>query len=315
MSSKIKRKIKKILPSTVLEWSKERQKKAVMNRAQKIFGDSSIVNFLILGSQKSGTSALSHFLTQHPNCVASIPKETRFFTEFHSEGKNFLHSNFLYDREKIETAKAFFEATPENIFDETCPQRIYDYNSDMKMVVLLREPVTRAYSAWNMWADFKRQNRSSAVWKKYGKKNHLLTERGKKNLQRLLFEDSDNSFEYWMERELEIIKSKSRKLDFPFFIRRGLYGEQIVRYWSLFPRENMLIFESEDLKNQKRKVLSQIEGLLDIAHYDWSQASLDDQHVRSYPENIKPETAERLQKFYKPYNQFLFKVLEKKFNW
>lgn len=315
MLSAIKKQIRGILPPTVLKLRKKRQENSAIKMARKTFGDGPVVNFLILGAQKCGTSALAWFLAQHPSCISTIPKETGFFSRFHDRGRDYLHAKLVYDQKKLKTAKWFFEATPEYIFYDFCPRRIFDYNPEMKMVVLLREPVSRAYSAWNMWASFRSQKLSSSIWESYGSNNPLLTAQGGRNMRQLLFGDTDNSFEYWMERELNIIESKKSNFDFPFFIRRGLYAEQIQRYWGLFPRKNLLIVESEDLKERRENVLAQVEDFLGITRYDWSHANLENRHVRSYQQGIAADTAQRLQKFYTPFNRELFQMLERDFNW
>src|SRR5690625_6619147 len=45
----------------------------------------------------------------------------------------------------------FFESTPENLYCRKAPFRIHDFNRDMKIIIVLREPVDRAFSAWTMY--------------------------------------------------------------------------------------------------------------------------------------------------------------------
>ncbi len=109
------------------------------------------VSFVIGGTQKGGTSALDSFLRQHPQiCMPETRKELHFF----DREENFkrkpaykkYHGNFRPNSEH----RAIGEATPIYMYWNAAPQRIAAYNPEMKWIITLRDPVDRAYSAWNM---------------------------------------------------------------------------------------------------------------------------------------------------------------------
>ena len=116
-----------------------------------------LVNFLIIGAQKSGTSALADFLKTHPQIAFAKKwrkhhKEVHYFDNdkrFSRPLKNhkFYHKYFRHTKKHH---KAIGEATPVYIYWEPALRRIYDYNPAMKLIVLLRNPVERAYSQYQM---------------------------------------------------------------------------------------------------------------------------------------------------------------------
>lgn len=300
--------ISKSLYRYYLKLKRERRKKAAM----KFFGENRPVNLLILGTQKGGTASLSHFLDQHPNCLSpENGKETRYFSQLYDKGNHFFHSHFLEVKKEENNIDCFYEATPENLFDASVPRRVFKYNAQMKFVVLLRDPIKRAYSAWNMWMQFREKNPQKR-WNWY---SGFATLAGKKNMHRLLFEDGDNSFEYWVKRELKILESEKKNNDFPFFVRRGLYAEQLKRYFKLFQKDNFLIYENKELKRNPIKVLKEIEQLLDIKPHDWESLKLKDKHVRKYRKQIDSSIVAELSQFYKPGNEELFELLGLSYDW
>lgn len=104
------------------------------------------IDFLIIGAQKSGTTSLYHYLGQHPDIFVPNNEENRYFTknEFYQQGDRFLkifYKNLL--NEKIIGGKNVHV-----LFFPHSVERIHSYNSDMKLIAVLRNPIDRAYSAF-----------------------------------------------------------------------------------------------------------------------------------------------------------------------
>ena len=109
------------------------------------------VDFAICGTQKGGTSALDAYLREHPEiCMADV-KEVHFFdTEKHfaREAINYSKYHSFFTPQK--SHKILGEATPVYMYWPNAPQRLREYNPRMKLIILLRNPIERAYSHWNM---------------------------------------------------------------------------------------------------------------------------------------------------------------------
>ncbi|HWI56250.1 MAG TPA: sulfotransferase domain-containing protein, partial [Bacillota bacterium] len=110
-------------------------------------------DFLILGAQKAGTSSLEFFLSQHPQIKCARTKEVGFF----SRDQLFQSGPGWYARQfprRNWPGTLLFEATPEYLYYPFAAERIREFDPRMKCLILLRNPVNRAFSAWNMYRQF-----------------------------------------------------------------------------------------------------------------------------------------------------------------
>ena len=103
------------------------------------------VNLLIIGAGRSGTTSLSEYLKQHPEVCFSTIKEIPYFSieDIYRRGENYYHS-FFRDIQKpvIASSDTYL------LIDHDAPLRIKQYNHAMKFIIMLREPVERAYSSY-----------------------------------------------------------------------------------------------------------------------------------------------------------------------
>jgi hypothetical protein len=188
------------------------------------------VDFVIGGTQKGGTSALDSFLRQHPEiCMPTTRKELHFFDrkDENTDYKKY-HANFNLEPQH----SLIGEASPIYMYWETAPDRIWKYNPKMKWILALRNPVERAFSAWNM-----------------------ETKRGKETLP---FADA---IEKEPERCREALPLQHRVYS---YVDRGFYAHQIRRLFNIFGEENVLVLLNEDLRNDHKKTLRRIFEFLGV---------------------------------------------------
>ncbi len=103
-------------------------------------------DFLIIGALKCGTSTISAYLKAHPqiNLVEKEGGEFHFFdTQRYQYGKSYYQSHFT------ELTKIQGEKTPRYIFDQSCHIKMAKVVPQAKLILILRDPVYRAYSHWN----------------------------------------------------------------------------------------------------------------------------------------------------------------------
>jgi len=201
-------------------------------------------NFLILGAGKSGTTALYRYLDQHPKIYMSPVKETNFFAlegkkvNFHDPGaEKKINSWSVTDIEgyralfsRVTNETAIGEASPLYLYNATTPERIQHYVPDAKLIVVLRNPVERAHSAFT----------------------HLVrdsTEPYTDFAQALNEEDrrvEDNWSWIW------------------HYKRMGFYYEQLTRYFDLFEREQIVVYLYEDLNGNPVNVLQNAFRFLEV---------------------------------------------------
>ncbi|MBD3308783.1 hypothetical protein GF339_20420 [candidate division KSB3 bacterium] len=270
------------------------------------------LDFLIIGVQKGGTSSLFRFLEKHPQCLGSERKELHFFDidARYSHGKQWYHSQFSGTFRPWK--HRFFEATPGYLFRPRTAERIYRYNPKIKLIVSLREPVSRAYSAYNMWRQFR--NKPAIMERRVFEKNPELDRKSAENMRDLLFGKECPSFEMLVESELERITRNERYI-FPSFVAQGIYHEQFTQYLKFFPKNQILIFENTELRNSRLETLQGIEAFLGLSPFFCHDTPLEDRNVRDYEAPISQEIGERLREFYYPHNMKLFRLLHRKFEW
>ena len=211
-----------------------------------------LVNFLIAGTQKGGTTALENYMREHPQISMANPKEVHFFDNeskfISSPDYSSYHSHF-----KPHSAdQVLGEATPIYMYWYSAPRRIWEYNPLMKFILILRNPIERAYSHWNM-------------------------ERARGN-DTLPF---SNAIQVEAERCRTALPLQHREFS---YIDRGFYSDQIRRIWHFFPKDQTLIMKSEDLHNHLSDQLSLVSSFLDIDAFPHVQPRSI--HSASYLENM-----------------------------
>ena len=117
----------------------------------------SIVNTFIVGMPKAGTTSLHRYLSEHPDTCMAPDKEPHFFSvDLLQEGADF-HGYPKYTRyPTVEDYHSLFaergsasiigESSVFYLFSESAAKEIYKYNSEAKIIIMLREPVAFLYS-------------------------------------------------------------------------------------------------------------------------------------------------------------------------
>ena len=250
-------------------------------------------DFFVIGVVRSGTTSLFHYLSQHPCIEGSAYDELGFFDDNFHLGLNWYRSLFptKFTKNKIEKKYGKFltyDVTPFYIYNPLVVKRILKYFSNSKIIASLRNPIDRAYS------------------------NYMIA-----------FQDGDIdcSFEDVIQSELDEINQAKTKLNDESFLvdiyynrilSRGFYADQLKIWYELFPKDQLLMISSEDLANNTNDTLNQIFnflGLSDIKINDTSQ-----KNKREYSP-MKEKTRNLLIEFYKPHNQELYRLVNRKFDW
>jgi len=196
----------------------------------------SVPDFLVIGTKRGGTTSLFNYLMMHPGVLGLFPrprlqKSTDYFFKDFDRGEQWYRSNFhtrgfrdrLADRLGYEPRSG--EASPYYVWDPRIARRAYDINPELKAVMLVRNPVERAFSHWQ--------------------------ERTHNGVEPLSFEQALDAEDARTGGELE------RMLDDPFYYSeahdwysyrsRGLYLPQLDNWTSVFPADQLLVICSEDM--------------------------------------------------------------------
>jgi len=265
--------------------------------------------FMIVGAQKAGTTALYSFLSQHPGMRATEPKELHFFNceNRYALGIDFYHSLFP----KTGRQSLTFDASPSYLFNPYSAERIFRYNGNMKIIVLLRDPIYRAFSAWNMYAGRYARNQNWYFEEWMGACKPVENGYAKRS------EDTLLDFNKYILEEMEISRFPGNTLVEAPVIPHGYYSDQLSRYYAFFPKKQVLVIENSEFRKNTIPVLQNVEKFLGIGEYDWTKANLYPVFEGDYePGRILGEdTLAMLSEHYAPYNRGLFRLIGKDYGW
>ena len=219
-------------------------------------------NFLIIGATKAGTTSIHNYLGQHPEVFVCPRKETNFFAQ--DSATCFLgeairtQEEYEKEFERVKNEKAIGETSPAYLAVPMAPANIHALIPGAKLIAIFRDPAERAYS------------------------HYLMRRRQKRELR--------SSFEQCIEEE-DIDPERSYK-------HRGFYGEQLERYYALFPKEQMLVLLYEDLVNEPQKMLRTMFTFL-RADPTFKVDSTERYNANEPAESLSPLLRQRLIDLYK----------------
>jgi hypothetical protein len=191
-----------------------------------------MTDFFLVGAPKAGTTSLYDYLSQHPNIFVPAVKEPNFYIEVGPQSRNVINIldkvvyEKLYRDAKIEQLKGDFSVS--YLHGEDTSRRIYEENPSAKIIMVIRNPVNRAFSHWLM--DIREGFTKDDFIKAF---NNDVSYTGKRGF-------CYNSMYYDC----------------------GLYGDAIEKYQSYF--KDVLVLVYEDLFTDVAKQISKIYDFLDI---------------------------------------------------
>ncbi|MCP4397075.1 MAG: sulfotransferase domain-containing protein [bacterium] len=231
-------------------------------------------DFLIIGVQKGGTKFLCDTLATHPHITMvrlknpAKRREIHFFDkeENWERGINWYRSHFRNDK------TIWGEKTPEYIYYQPCHRRMYETMPETKLLLLLRNPVKRAYSQWKM--------------------DHVRVKNGKKGK--------------WINQAARFPFAEALKKTGEF-LERGIYIEQIESLLSFYQQEQALILISERFWNNSQQTLQAICQFLQVPARTFTITA--PKKKRRFIKPMEENTRKWLYEFYRPYNDRLFEFL------
>lgn len=265
---------------------------------------------ICIGAQKAGTTALYEYLSLHPDVAPSRVKEIDFFNSdiHYSKGIDFYHSYFPLSTPS-NSRKLTFDITP-GYMDraELTAKRIRDYNPDIRLISLLRNPATRAYSAWQMYQKYCAKNRDW-FWQWVQARSSEAPENTYVRRSSLF----GNNFLDDVREEMDAIQS-GRRIEMPI-LPQGMYSVRLEPYFKYFSRDQILVISSEEFNRNTGKMLQIVESFVGLNPNTWTQDALRPRHVGSYKEKISPEALSLLNAFYHDYNVVLSDLVDREFDW
>lgn len=246
-------------------------------------------DFIIIGAQKCGTTSLYNYLIQHPQIAPAATKEVHFFDLNFEKGRDWYLEQFPElgaNQDKTITG----EASPYYIFHPLVPQRIYQMLPQVKLIVLLRNPVARAISHYyhEVRLGYETLSLEDAI------ANEPIRLQGE--AEKLLAGQIERSFNYQHYS----------------YLSRGLYFEQLKAWMRFFPKEQLLILKSEELDSQPSAILNQVFDFLDVSECPLPEYGR--YNTGEYP-SISEALNQQLTDYFQPHNRRLEEYLGRDFDW
>jgi hypothetical protein len=190
------------------------------------------LDFILAGAQKSGTTALHYFLSRHRHINMGDQQEIHFFD---NDAMFVSHVDYQQLHKHYRTlgpSTLAGDCTPSYMYYEPAAERIWNYSPKIKLLIILRNPVDRAFAHWNM--------------------------------QRFRGREPLDFFDAVREEQTRIAGAPPSEARRFAYIDRGYYGRQLARLFQFFPREQVKIVKFEDFTGKQRETLASVFSFLGL---------------------------------------------------
>ena len=251
--------------------------------------------FIVIGAQKSGTTYFYQELAKHPNIAPAFIKEVRYFdiNENYRKGldwyRSFFPSELQSNGRRQESIRITGEASPCYFFHPHAPHWISEAMPDVKLILLLRNPVNRAYSHYHheVRLGFETLAFEEAIRSEH---ERLLSEKEKMLVDEQYFSESYMHHAY---------------LDW------SRYVEHLPEWLRSFPQEQIQIIRSEDFFQDKHRVFRRVVKFLELPQWELKFGK----PTRSRYPKISKTVKKYLSEYFEPHNRSLYEYLSVDLGW
>ena len=292
----VKDRIKSVAP----RGAREQVREVLVRYGERTAGQRPLPDFLVIGTKRGGTTSLWRYLIQHPLVPRLFPawntKTSHYFEENWPRGEAWYRSHFPTGRQRAALERKHGgpskvgEAAPLYMFHPLVAGRVADLMPQARIVVLLRDPVERAYSHWK--------------------------ERRGENVEPLDFAAALEAEESRTAGEKERLIADpayfSEAYDWYSYRARGRYLEHLEPWLERFDRSQLLFVASETLYRQPAETYARILEFIGLPPYELPAYDVfNDRPSKGMDEAVRAELAA----YYKPYNAALADRLGMSFDW
>ena len=249
-------------------------------------------DFIVIGAAKSGTTSLYHYLAQHPCIASSSYDELGYFDDNYHLGINWYKSFFPTKFTKNKIIKKYgkfltYDVTPGYFQNPWCIKRMCKTLPDVKLILVLRNPVDRTYSHYQ--SSTKRGMKTKIPFRD-------LLDRDLKTYEQI--KNDDNEY-------LNFILNS--------YIGPSIYVRLVKEWLRCFSLEQLLIFSTEELAKNPDEVFSRIFDFLNVKEQKINTKSRH--NVEVYDTSLDSNLRQRLIDFFRPHNEELFNTINQRFDW
>ena len=205
-------------------------------------------NLFIVGQPKSGTTALHQFLGQHPEIYMSSIKEPHFFcSDFHLESDRAYGKQRFYDFRsesaylqlfnKAKNVKVAGESSTNYLYSQVAAEKIYNFNPDAKIIIILREPAKFLYSLHSHYVKFTEENEPDF-------------------LTALALEDD--------RQQEKVVSPRVTSPSYLYYSQRVQYYQQVKRYCDRFDPKQIKVIIFEEFKSANDTIFREVLEFLEV---------------------------------------------------
>ncbi len=258
-------------------------------------------DFITIGTMRGGTTSLYNYPLAHPQIAWATKKEVHFFDRHFHRGIAWYRAQFpsLLQADMAEMRQSqrviTGEGSPYYLFHPLAPARAALVVPKTKLIVLLRNPVDRAYSHY----------RQKVI----------------RGVETLSFEDALAQEETRTRDEGQRLAADPHYYSYNHqhysYLARGIYVDQLERWMNYFPKEQFFIIKSEDFYATPERQLKEIFRFLGLS----DGVSVQQQEYKSFNSStysrpkMEPEIRNRLLSYFEPYNERLYTLLGRDLGW
>ena len=251
--------------------------------------------FIIIGTMRGGTTSLYNYLMQHPRIAGAVMREVHFFDKNSHRGANWYRAHFPLSvrrsvRQFLKDDLVAGEKSPYYMFHPLVPERVAELLPRVKLIVLLRNPIDRAYSHY--WHEIRQGHETLSFEEAIARE----TERLEGERERIL---SDPQYYSPIHQHHS-------------YLSRGVYVDQLRAWRRAFPAERMLVLCSEQFFAEPKAVLGRVFEFLSIPDCEIGRYR---EYNRGAYAPMDPQTRAQLVEYFCPHNERLFEYLGRRFEW
>ena len=248
-------------------------------------------DFVIVGVMKCGTTSLFNHLISHPCIAEPLVKGVKYYNKSFDRGEGWYRAHFpaqadLDELRAVQGIAMTGESSPDYLPNPDAAKRLKALTPDAKLILLLRDPVTRAFSHY-----------------------HYRKVRGRESL----------SFEQAVENNLNSLKKEQQGVEllrdhanYTSYLGRGLYMPQLRHWFEEFPKEQFLVVSSEDFSTDAQSVYADVTEFLNLPAHSLINTN---KHNTGKYKKMANSTRQDLIDYFRPHNQELFKFAGREFDW
>ena len=253
-------------------------------------------DFIIIGAQRAGTTSLYNYIINHPWASPAFIKEVHYFDNNFHHGTDWYRAFFptiLYKQYKrIITHNQFVtgESSPFYLCHPHAARRIKTLLPEIKLIVILRNPVDRAYSHYH---------------------HHVQL-----GIESLSFEEAISQEPNRLTGEYEHMVADHDYYSYNYqaysYLTRGIYADQLTSWFSFFDSSQLLILDFAGLQKTPQNIMGIVNSFL----------GLPSRELREYPKfhessylPMKESTRQQLNNYFMPHNHRLSQITGMEYNW